>query len=108
MRFGVQPRPVGNEHSNTDSNRIDMIFTSMPSGFYMTPSVEASFARDGKGTYGKVNVYDKMRIISKEAIGTGHSMKQRGKHTGNIGFMYFARRPFLLMSNRWGVRPRSR
>ena len=60
MRLGVQPRPVGKyEHPNTDPGRTDMIFTSMPSGSYMSPSMETSFARDRKGTYGKVNVYDK-------------------------------------------------
>jgi hypothetical protein len=35
-------------------------------------------------------------------------LRGNSRLTGKIGFMYFALNPFLLISSKWGVRPRSR
>lgn len=54
----------------------------------------------GKTTHGKVNVCQ-IRFSHVPWL-------YNAAPTGNTGFMNFARKPFLLTSSKWGVKPLSK
>jgi hypothetical protein len=98
MRLDIETSPVGcvNRCSRYHSNAY------MRAQWFLRDIISASMSGNegGKATYGKVNVCQ-MRISHAPWL-------YNAAPTGNTGFMNFARKPFLLTSSKWGVKPLSK